>query len=84
MNTVTNDKGETVLAVGAPGSLERVKVEWPALINKIKNVYLSQPTAQGQMTLINAMLNKRRIVGIDRQSILQAAYQSAQMEKKHN
>jgi len=75
-----NEKGGTVTAIGAPGSIERVKVEWPSLICKIKNVYLSQPTAQGQQALIGAMLAKRRIVGLDRQSILAVAWSAATCE----
>jgi hypothetical protein len=34
-NHVTNDRGENVVAIGAPGSLERVKCERPELINHI-------------------------------------------------
>lgn len=35
MNKTRNDKGESVIAIGAPGSLERVKVEHPALIERL-------------------------------------------------
>jgi|SRR5262245_4117717 len=35
MNEIKNDKGEWVVAVGAPGSVERVKVEWPTLIEAV-------------------------------------------------
>ena len=81
MNTTMNDKGERVTAIGAPGSIERVKVEWPALICKIKNVYLTQPTAQGQQALINMMLIKRRIIGLERQSVLAVAWEKAKGDK---
>jgi hypothetical protein len=40
VNYVKNDKGETVIAIGAPGSIERVKVEYPGLIEDI-NEFLS-------------------------------------------
>lgn len=35
MNSVTNDRGETVIAVGAPGSYARVVCERPKLIADI-------------------------------------------------
>jgi hypothetical protein len=35
VNHVQNDKGEHVIAVGAPGSVARVKVEFPALLEAI-------------------------------------------------
>ncbi len=34
-NHIVNDRGETVLAVGAPGSIERLKVEHPKLISEL-------------------------------------------------
>lgn len=37
MSTIKNDRCETVLAIGAPGSIERVKVQYPSLIQKIQN-----------------------------------------------
>ena len=36
MNYITNDKGESVIAVGAPGSIARVKAKYPALIYRVK------------------------------------------------
>ena len=39
MNTITNDHGQSVLAVGAPGSIERVKVEYPKLIARLNTLY---------------------------------------------
>ena len=38
MNKTLNDKGETVIAIGAPGSPERIKIEYPNLIEKLKLV----------------------------------------------
>jgi hypothetical protein len=37
VNYLTNDRGETVIAVGAPGSVERARVEWPAIIEYLDN-----------------------------------------------
>ena len=38
-NHVKNDFGKDVQAIGAPGSEDRVKVEYPNLISKINNIY---------------------------------------------
>lgn len=46
MNNCLNDKDESVLAVGAPASFERVKVEWPQLISDIRDE-LASSTAYG-------------------------------------
>lgn len=35
---ITNDRGESVIAVGAPGSLARVRVERPALIDRLNEL----------------------------------------------
>ena len=35
MNHTTNDRGETVIAVGAPGSVARIRVEHPVLLERI-------------------------------------------------
>lgn len=47
-NHVTSDRGETVIAVGAPGSIERVKVEWPALIEKVAQLYEASADLPGR------------------------------------
>ena len=38
-NHITNDKGEDVIAVGAPASIARAKVQYPALIEEIDELY---------------------------------------------
>jgi len=38
-NYITNDRGETVIAVGAPASRARVEVEYPVLIGEIDELY---------------------------------------------
>ena len=40
MNSIKNDIGEIVTAMGAPGSVERVKVEYPSLIKKLNKIYV--------------------------------------------
>lgn len=39
VNSVKNDKGEYVIAVGAPSSEARVAVEYPKLIEDINKIY---------------------------------------------
>ena len=39
-NMIKNDLGETVWAVGAPGSIERIKCEYPNLIEHLNGVHL--------------------------------------------
>lgn len=38
MNYITNDYGQSVFAVGAPGSVERMKVERPRLISRLNSL----------------------------------------------
>lgn len=38
-NYTLNDKGQEVLAIGAPGSIVRVQVEYPSLIEKINSFW---------------------------------------------
>ena len=39
MNHITNDKGELVIAIGAPGSIARAEVEHPLKIETINEMY---------------------------------------------
>jgi hypothetical protein len=39
VNSVKNDRGEFVTAIGAPGSEARVRVEYPALVEKLNKIY---------------------------------------------
>ena len=48
VNHVVNDKGETVIAIGAPGSIERAKVQWPALIEQLNRLYSSAYESYGK------------------------------------
>lgn len=48
MNKVKNDRGEWVTAVGAPGSLERVKVERPTLIERLDSLYWMSHECHGK------------------------------------
>lgn len=48
MNYVTDDYGRTVIAVGAPGSVERVKVERPKLIDRLNSLYFQAYDSPGR------------------------------------
>lgn len=48
VNHVVNDKGETVIAIGAPGSVARAKVQWPALIENLNRLYASAYESHGR------------------------------------
>lgn len=39
MNYTTNDQGMAVIAIGAPGSIERIKVEYPALLERLNQLF---------------------------------------------
>lgn len=41
MNYIENDKNESVIAVGAPGSIARVTVQYPKLLEKMRRVSLT-------------------------------------------
>lgn len=49
MNTL-NDRGEMVPALGEPGSVERVKCEWPWLINRIWEQYTNHWRNKGSQS----------------------------------
>lgn len=48
VNHVVNDKGETVISIGAPGSIERAKIQWPALIENLNRLYSSAYESYGK------------------------------------
>ncbi len=38
-NHIINDKGQTVIVIGALGSVARAQAEWPALIDRVRGHY---------------------------------------------
>ena len=48
MNHTTNDYGQSVIAVGAPGSIERAKVERPRLIERLNGLYFNAYESPGR------------------------------------
>jgi len=42
VNSIVNDRGQTVYAIGAPGSLARVKVQYPKLIDRLNSLWMQQ------------------------------------------
>lgn len=70
MTTLLNDKGQTVTATGAPGSIERARCEHPGLIAK-----LTQKRNDGKLTRLAAaqlMGNAKIPLIAERMVILQA------------
>ena len=47
-NHLTNDRGQSVMAIGAPASVERVKVEFPALIDRLNSLYFQAYESPGR------------------------------------
>lgn len=47
-NSIKNDRGVFVCAVGAPGSIERVKLEYPDLIDRLNLLYYQSFDAYGR------------------------------------
>ena len=82
VNYVKNDKGESVIAIGAPGSIERVKVEYPGLIEDINN-YLEtintddvfpEATAKGDKDIILQLIRESGVrTPLETESVLQAS-----------
>ena len=48
MNHAVDDYGRTVISVGAPGSIERVKVERPKLIDRLNSLYYQAYESHGK------------------------------------
>jgi hypothetical protein len=48
MNHTTDDYGRTVISVGAPGSIERMKVERPKLIDRLNSLYFEAYNSPGR------------------------------------
>lgn len=75
MNTIVDDYGRTVLAVGAPASIERVKIEYPKLIDSLNGLYNSAYGSYGRG--IDEAIQKIRDRGIksemETKSILMAS-----------
>ena len=76
MNYTKNDKGEMVIAIGAPGSIERSKVEWPHLIECINAIWVERTGLPGRgIDEAIELIRKRGIKGrLETNSILSASY----------
>lgn len=76
MNHVTNDYGKTVPAVGAPGSIERVKVERPKLIDQLNSLYFRAYESPGRA--VDEAVEMVRAAGIrselEAMSVLKASH----------
>lgn len=74
-NHITNDHGETVIAIGAPGSEARALCEWPGLIAKLNLLYEASSASPGRRVDDAVMLIRAAGVTSDMEtsSILQAS-----------
>jgi len=82
MNHTTNDRGEYVIAIGAPGSIARVTVEYPMLIAELNDLYENAGDCYGRMVdeavkLIRASGIKSKL---ETQSVLAASYYGQEPE----
>ena len=80
MNHVTDDYGRTVIAVGAPGSVERVKVERPKLIDRLNSLYFQEYDSPGRS--VDCAVEMIRDAGIRHEletaSVLKASHYGAE------
>lgn len=65
VNHITNDKGEDVIAVGAPGSFERIKAEHPKLIERLNYIYWSARADGSPGRRIDEAIKEIREAGIE-------------------
>lgn len=65
MNTIINDYGKTVTAVGADGSIERVRVQYPKLINALNVIYNNAVAYHAYGMGIDDAVKRIRQYGID-------------------
>jgi len=76
MNTVKNDKGQWVTAIGAPGSIERVKVEYPALIDDLNRIYIEGGYGNGIDRAIELIRERGVTSYLEANSLLSASLYS--------
>ena len=87
VNHLVNDKGETAIAVGAPGSVERARVEWPALIEYLDNAYFDHKVSYEELKIIIVFstVSERRpsaVTEIEVEAIILASRHKKIAEKK--
>lgn len=71
MNVIVNDKGETVRAVGSPNSTMRAAIEWPALIERLRDKF----NAVVDSTIVHEYLKSNHDIqsNYERESIIECA-----------
>lgn len=62
MNYIPDDKGNMVLAIGAPGSIERVRVQYPDLIERCRRQETSPAVALIRARGITSLLETANIL----------------------
>lgn len=75
MNRIKNDRGEWVVAVGSPGSIERIKCQYPMLISDIQRArdYKDEPGSLDEMPFIwmdvEGWMDAHKVIQDDRGAI---------------
>ena len=64
MNHTLDDNGRTVISVGAPGSIERMRCERPALISRLNNLYWSARDASSPGAAVDEAVQMIREAGV--------------------
>ena len=73
MNHITNDFGVDVIAVGAPGSIARMRCQWPSLLNSINAMFFDEGPGRN----IDDALEAIKYVGVPKEdwnAVLIASY----------
>lgn len=79
MNHVKNDRGEIVIAIGAPASIARVKVEYPELINQLNSIFSFDLPRRAIDEAIEAIRAKGITSYLETNSLLKASHYGKEM-----
>lgn len=82
MNYVINDRGQPVIAVGAPGSVERVTVERPELLERLNKLRIQAYGSPGHG--LDAAIELIRAVGVRSEMETSALVQASNYKNKED
>ncbi len=71
-NYIENDHGVMVPAVGAPGSIARMRAQYPKFINSLSGLYMQSET-DGEYMRWAYQTIADRFTGLERESLLSIA-----------
>jgi len=70
-NHLINDRGQSVLAIGAPGSQARVRIQYPKLIESINSYYWASNCKHTRGEALDDLAIQNKITSkIERESII--------------